>query len=374
MLIRQVADSSMQPFKHCLQCGREMVHRHYNNSFECKAHGTFPETDKWAFKSKAWQECKFEHVNLTTIHRQRDRAFIDILERCRMGKQLTPKEMGLLLHHKCDVQNPTRLYSTRAEVNKLNEGEYAKLKSKARIYRCFDDANIQPHHPNLQMKAARGPDGTIAALREGKFEPRVDLKEGMRVVLQVNLSIDQGLVNGAQGVVVDWEPYDKDKLPKTEKKTPGNSRDKDGTAVMTFTPNVINGEHAQYREARLKDFVKAYGLKEWPIVEFDNGLRRTIYAECLVYEFGDDPPYSIMSRTQVPLIAGWAMTVHKSQGMTLNKVEVDLGKAFEEGQMYVALPRATSLESLKVKSLGTMKGGGNAEVHEFLREKFGLDV
>jgi ATP-dependent DNA helicase PIF1 len=292
-----------------------------------------------------------------------------------MGKQLTEKEMHLLLNHECNVQNPTRLYSTRAEVARLNDAEFSKLKSKPCRFRCFDDAVIHAHHPNLTFKGEKAPDGTIPALREGKFEPQVDIKDNMRVVLQVNLSIDQGLVNGAQGVVVDWEPYDKDKLPKAEKKEGRAApRDKDAAAAMMFSQNTIHGEHAEYREARLKDFVKTHRIREWPIVEFDGGLRRTIYAECLVYEFGDEPPYSIMSRTQIPLIAGWAMTVHKSQGMTLNKVEVDLGKAFEEGQVYVALSRATSLQGLKVLSLGQRVGNGNAEVHEFLRTKLGVKI
>ena len=257
---------------------------------------------------------------------------------------------------------------------RLNESEYAKLKAKARTFRGFDDALIHAHHPNLQYKSQKTPEGVIQALQEGKFEARVDLKEGMRVVLQVNLSIDQGLVNGAQGVIVDWEPYDKDKLPRVEKKEGhAGSRASDVLAPPVAAPT-INGEHAQYREARLKDFVKAHRIREWPIVEFDNGLRKTIYAECLCYEFGDDPPYSIMSRTQVPLIAGWAMTVHKSQGMTLNQVEVDLEKSFEEGQMYVALSRATSLEGLRVRSLGHRVGNGNPEVHEFLRDYLGVKI
>lgn len=59
--------------------------------------------------------------------------------------------------------------------------------------------------------------------------------------------------------------------------------------------------------------------------------------------------------------------------MTLNKVIVDLGKSFEEGQEYVALSRARSLEGLKVTSLGDGVGkGGNAQVKEFLWRKFKL--
>jgi ATP-dependent DNA helicase PIF1 len=66
------------------------------------------------------------------------------------------------------------------------------------------------------------------------------------------------------------------------------------------------------------------------------------------------------------------MTVHKSQGMTLNKVIVDLSKSFEEGQMYVALSRARTLNGLKVEGLGQWRGGGNEQVKEFLSEKFGI--
>lgn len=57
--------------------------------------------------------------------------------------------------------------------------------------------------------------------------------------------------------------------------------------------------------------------------------------------------------------------------MTLNKVIVDLGNSFEEGQEYVALSRARSLDGLKVVSLGAGVGkGGNEQVREFLWQKF----
>jgi ATP-dependent DNA helicase PIF1 len=61
--------------------------------------------------------------------------------------------------------------------------------------------------------------------------------------------------------------------------------------------------------------------------------------------------YSILSRTQIPLIAGLTMTTNKSQDMALDKVLVNVSRAFAGGQISVALSRARSLEGLKMEAL-----------------------
>ncbi len=86
--------------------------------------GTYYDKDKWAFQSNAWKEAKFEHVNLTQIHRQSDKVFIGILNRLRTGVRLSPSDIDLLLNHKSETRNAIQLFATRQEVKTVNDSKF----------------------------------------------------------------------------------------------------------------------------------------------------------------------------------------------------------------------------------------------------------
>ena len=82
--------------------------------------------------------------------------------------------------------------------------------------------------------------------------------------------------------------------------------------------------------------------------------KRKILAKPDIWSINNEKGTPLVSFEQVPLRLAWAITVHKSQGMTLEAAEIDLSKAFEPGQGYVALSRLKDLEGLKLLGINRM--------------------
>lgn len=102
-------------------------------------------------------------------------------------------------------------------------------------------------------------------------------------------------------------------------------------------------------------------------VEFDNGTSYALTPQEWEVTNGEEV---LATRKQIPLRLAWAVTVHKSQGMSLDKVEAHLDKCFAQGQAYVALSRARTREGLFIRGGTKINISANPRAIEFYRNNF----
>jgi ATP-dependent DNA helicase PIF1 len=153
--------------------------------------------------------------------------------------------------------------------------------------------------------------GNEGMLKSAITPKKLYVKVGARVMLTVNINIPLGLVNGSMGKVIDIS----------------------GAGIKVLFDN---------------------GLESWlnPQTVASVKLRGNVVAE----------------RVQYPLRLAWAISIHKSQGMTIEKLRVNMEGIFEAGQAYVALSRAKSIEGLEVKNFSAGHVRANEQAVKFYQE------
>lgn len=150
---------------------------------------------------------------------------------------------------------------------------------------------------------------------------------------------------------------------------PSTLRLKKGALVMAVK-NSLDRKYVNGSIGVVEDFEPA---TEYPVVKFRNGRTLTMQPDTWELRDGDKKRASI---TQIPLRLAWAITVHKSQGMTLDAARIDLRKAFVEGMGYVALSRVKNLDNLYLHGINRMAlqvSPAALEIDEYLRLKTKLD-
>ena len=289
---------------------------------------------QFCFESALWgQTFALEnHIHLKTLYRQKDPEYIRILTEVRDGV-LTEESLVALtarLNTKYDAtQNngivPTKLFPRNADADRINQTMYLKLTETEEKYDLKTVTNLRmlnetslPIPLDVMTKCVELKDEEVEQqlklfCENSNLSPTLSLKKGAIVMCLANLDTDAGVCNGSQGIVVD------------------------------FVANAQN--------------VKC------PLVKFLNGVVMMIQPR--VYQHGDYPKFGVV---QIPLRLAWAFTIHKSQGVTLDIAEIDIGTSiFEFGQTYVALSRIRSLSGLYLSSFNPRKIKTNPTVSTFYK-------
>lgn len=264
-----------------------------------------PVNDKFCFEDKIWDTLNFEIIYLNTPWRfinNNDLTWFHMLQRIRIGKH-TQEDIDLLKTRVKAYQDekiitingiiPTKLYSKNIDVYTINQQELEKIQEDAYEYVATDTINYKKDSSGNKYNISKS---TYKSLMDKNIHSEILLKKGAQVMLTKNIDVNSNLCNGSRGVVLEC---------------------KDNTVLVRF-----------------KDCEFEVQPESW-IIEDD---------------------YAIFTRTQIPLILGYAFTIHKSQGVTLDHLIVSLGKDIFMGNLaYVALSRCRSLKGLFITSLSPDK-------------------
>ena len=270
----------------------------------------------WVFNSKLWKRGVTVH-NLTKIMRQEDPVFVDALSRFRVGTQ-TPADEALLRtreHLSPDPTSPiipTEIYSLNEDAGRVNQDFLHELGGATDVYHTDIELSLPCCHATRRTctPQKRKPEWVQGSADDiipcrlysetmkhlKKRYPTVELCVGAQVMLTSNAVLKDKLFNGSRGVVTGFQASS-------------------GNPIVKFKKD---------------DIEMSVGRKEIFGRSWDNEETRS-------------------HGNYMPLRLAWAVTVHKSQGMTLDAAHISLDTTmFLPGQAYVALSRVRDLNSLTI--------------------------
>lgn len=303
----------------------------------------------FAFDASTWNTSIDHTIGLTQIFRQRDPKFAKMLNEMRLGEisketEQAFKALGRRLDFNDGVEM-AHLYPRREQVEHANNSRLSSLPDK-KVYK-FDAHDTGD--PQIR-------DRLLANMMAPKS---LTLKVNAQVMLIKNM--DDNLVNGSLGKVVDF----------SDEKTFEMANANDYGDVM-------DDAMARARK-KLKGFSRdaetGTSGQKFPIVQFTATDGTTRLIMCQPEDWKIELPNGDVQakRSQLPLILAWALSIHKAQGQTLERVTVDLGKIFEKGQAYVALSRATTQEGLQVLNFSKHKVMAHPRVCEFYKQLYSAE-
>ncbi|MBP8046192.1 MAG: AAA family ATPase [Psychrobacter sp.] len=292
--------------------------------------------EKFAFMSEAWLDAKFHICYLSEQHRQVSEAanggldLDDILNQIRR-QEVTFEAIAALeatFDQNVDI-NRTRLYTHNLNVNKINDKELAALEGETMRFEA----------------TATGDSKLVETLKKTvRTQDDLVLKVGAKVMFIKNNS-ELGVSNGTMGELIGFAAV---KIDDSKDTSDDLIEDTAQDAIAKNTKNKAKKD----KESKEKPKDKKPTTQKMPVVRLNSG--REVIAEPEEWIIEDETGDVLASYLQVPLCLAWAITIHKSQGMTLEAAEIDLSRTFELGQGYVALSRLKSLAGLQLLGMNDM--------------------
>ncbi|HWA32608.1 MAG TPA: helix-turn-helix domain-containing protein [Cyclobacteriaceae bacterium] len=242
----------------------------------------------WFFESHALQRDGFVYIELDKIFRQADQEFIGVLNNLRVNTA-TPEDLSLLnkyYHPPEEIGNMRDVITLTTHNNKADEMNARALRELASPSHFFN-AKIDNDFPESMYPVL----------------PSIELKEGAQIMFTRNDAEGNAYYNGKLATVTS--------ISGTEI-----------TVQMAGSGNFYTLRKSVWENKKYKVNDETKELEDEVVGVFE----------------------------QYPIKLAWAITVHKSQGLTFDKAIIDVGQAFADGQVYVALSRLRSIDGLILRT------------------------